>query len=115
VAAHGRGRWPEVVGGSGGCRGPTNWPKKLHMHNNHETGHGLFRVCGGLLQWFWWLPMVGEVLGVLGDGSWRQWLAGKVARITENLSKNLRGVGRESRSSSLWMGFLGEIFKALLA
>jgi len=49
-----------------GRRWPAKWPEKHHTYSSHETGHGLFKLCGGLLQWFWSLPKAGELLGVLG-------------------------------------------------
>jgi len=60
LAAHGRGRWREVVGGRQNGRkvGPSTVAVK--------QGKAVF---GGFLWRFWWLCKVVEVMGELGGAS----------------------------------------------
>jgi len=61
----GGGRWWSWVA-VGSCRWLEKWPETARRTAHVKTGYAHFGPSWELLWGFWWLPMVGEVLGVLG-------------------------------------------------
>ena len=100
--------WPEVVGGHG-------QPTKLLKNSNRAATHSWEEQrtggYGAILGWFRWLPMVVEVMGVLGVAA-----GGSPEKWPENAVQAARKIAKKGRLAPAADrgGAFGLIFRGFL-